>query len=167
MAEMKTYELAGIGDRFAAILIDSILIIIAGGILGITVTLFAFSGGFFSIIIWGGYQWYFLTQHQGQTPGKMVMKIRTIKADGTPINGTDAVLRYVGYLINSVFPPIWLWALIDRKSQGIHDKIAGTYVVRAPKGEKANAVTIGGLMNDDKAKNDYINVGGKSKNDYL
>jgi uncharacterized RDD family membrane protein YckC len=78
------------------------------------------------------YHWFFLTRNKGQTPGKGLMKIRVIKVDGSPISDSDALLRYVGYIVNSFCIGIgWVWALLDTNKQGWHDKIAKTYVVKA------------------------------------
>ena len=77
------------------------------------------------------YQWYFLTQHNGQTPGKSMMKIRVIKTTGEPLDAATVIVRYVGYYINSIAVMIgWVWALFDSEHQGWHDKLASTYVVR-------------------------------------
>lgn len=122
------YELAGIGQRFLALFIDGILLSIVTGIL---VGAGREAGGVLSFLIGAGYHWFFLTRMKGQTPGKMVMGIRVIKTDGSAISDVEAVLRYIGYAINSlVFMLGWLLALIDSNSQGLHDKIANTYVVR-------------------------------------
>jgi uncharacterized RDD family membrane protein YckC len=108
-------------------------------------------GGLLSFIIGAGYQWYFLTQQNGQTPGKMLMKIRVIKTDGTRISDSDAVLRYIGYLINSAVASIgWIWAVFDKKNQGWHDKIAKTYVVKL--GEVIDDDTVYVDQPDDKKK---------------
>ncbi len=42
------------------------------------------------------------------------------------------VMRLIGYFVSSIV--IWLgflWILFDANKQGWHDKIAGTYVVKA------------------------------------
>lgn len=134
---VTNYRLADNGTRFVALVIDSILVGIIGGIFGANDLWFL--GGIIGFLVGVGYQWVFLTRNNGQTPGKMVMGIRVIKADGTPIEDIDAVLRYLGYLINSPFLFIgWLWAFIDPNRQGWHDKLARTYVVVA--GEEAESV---------------------------
>ncbi len=126
-----SYRLAGLSDRMIALIIDSIAVGIIGGlffagskstILGIGV----------SAIIGVVYQWYFLTIHNGQTPGKMAMGIRVIKQNGERITGADAIVRYIGYHVNSwIFSLGWIWAAIDSENQGWHDKLAQTYVVKA------------------------------------
>lgn len=129
--ETRTYELADIGERFIALVIDSLIIGFVGGLVGVGGNAL-WGGGILGFILGAGYQWYFLTQQNGQTPGKMIMNLRVIKVDGTPISDAEAVLRYVGYLINSpIFMLGWLWATWDPNNQGWHDKIARTYVVKA------------------------------------
>lgn len=130
MYETRTYELAGIGERFIALLIDGIVLSIVGGIFG------ANGGGFIGsiagFVVGVGYHWYFLTQQNGQTLGKMALNIRVVKVDGAPIRDADAVLRYIGYYINTPLLMLgWLWAFFDPQNQGWHDKIAQTYVVKA------------------------------------
>ncbi len=146
MGQTKVFELAEIGERAIAIFIDSVIVGIIGGAIGIGGGNPLWGGGVLSFLLGAGYQWYFLTQQTGQTPGKMLMNIRVIKVDGTPIDAVDAVMRYVGYLINT---PIllmgWIWALIDENNQGWHDKLANTYVVKvAPQERKRKNVDIGG-----------------------
>ncbi|MGD2126316.1 MAG: RDD family protein [Desulfobacteraceae bacterium] len=67
---------------------------------------------------------------KGQTPGKMACGIQITKKDGRPINLGRSVLRYIGYYVSGI--PLflgYLWIIWDRKRQGFHDKLAGTYVV--------------------------------------
>lgn len=132
MGKMKetTYVLASNGTRFIALIIDSIIVGIVGGFFGAN-DQWAL-GGIVGFIIGVGYQWVFLANNNGQTPGKMLTGIRVIKIDGTEFTLLDAFMRYVGYLINSAVLMIgWLWAFIDENQQGWHDKLARTYVVRA------------------------------------
>lgn len=125
---MATYELADVGTRFFALIIDGIIL---GVITGIAVGILGNTGNIVSFVVGCGYSWYFLTRNNGQTPGKNLMKIRVVKKDGTPIRDADAIVRYVGYFINSLVMGIgWIWALFDSNRQGWHDKIASTYVVK-------------------------------------
>lgn len=126
----SNYELASIGTRFVSALIDGIILGIIGGLLvGVGR---GTAGGGLSFVVGIVYYWYFWTRQEGQTPGKKVMNLKVIKTDGGPINDSDAILRYIGYYINSIVLLIgWLWALFDANQQGWHDKIAQTYVVKA------------------------------------
>ena len=137
MGDEKVYELADIGERFIALIIDSFIVGALSGIIGAGGGNLLTGGSALGFLIGVGFQWYFLTQHTGQTPGKMVMNLRVVKVDGTPITDSDAVLRYIGYLINSAIIGIgWLWAFIDGNKQGWHDKLAKTYVVKVSDEEK-------------------------------
>lgn len=125
----EQYELADPGARLIALIIDGFLLGIISGLL------FAFArepgaaGGFIVGLL---YQWYFLTQRNGQTPGKQAMNIRVVKVSGEPLDFATVLVRYVGYYVNSfVFGIGWLWALFNDKRQGWHDLLAGTYVVKA------------------------------------
>ncbi|HEX9897309.1 MAG TPA: RDD family protein [Dehalococcoidales bacterium] len=70
---------------------------------------------------------------RGQTPGKWVMRIKITQFDGSPIGWGSAFLRYCGYIISAVILFIgFIWVGFDSRRQGIHDKIAETFVVRIP-----------------------------------
>jgi uncharacterized RDD family membrane protein YckC len=65
----------------------------------------------------------------GRTPGKMLLSLQVLSADGTFISFGIAFLRSVGYFISSIFYLGYIWAAFDKKKQGWHDKIAGTIVI--------------------------------------
>ena len=124
------YELAGFGQRFFAIFIDGIILAIIGGVLGGILGNTA-TGSFGSFVIGVAYYWYFWTRNNGQTPGKSVVNIRVIKTDGAPLSDADAVIRYVGYYVSGFILLLgFIWALFDSNSQGWHDKLASTYVIK-------------------------------------
>lgn len=119
--------MASWGDRFVALLIDGFIRAIAFPILIIPVIGWLT----FLIIIPIAYHVYFLTNKDGQTPGKSMMGIRIVRADGQPLTGGDAVMRNVlGYLVSSFFLIGFLMPLFDDKKQGLHDKLANTYVIK-------------------------------------
>ena len=119
------YTLASVGNRFIALVIDYFILLIIFAIL-------REAGGIISFIVGAGYNWYFLTRNNGQTLGKQMMNVRVIKVDGSPLTDADAIIRYVGYYINTAVLFLgWIWAFFDENNQGWHDKIAQTYVVQA------------------------------------
>lgn len=123
------YELADVGTRFIALLIDNIIL---GMITGLLFSSARWGGGAVGLLVGLAYYWYFWTRQDGQTLGNRLLNIRVIKTDGSPLSDSDAVLRYIGYYINSaVFAIGWFWAFFDSENQGWHDKIASTYVIRA------------------------------------
>ena len=70
---------------------------------------------------------------RGQTPGKMVLRIKIVRTDGTNITLSAALLRYLGYMVSAaIFFIGFIWIAFDRHKQGLHDKMADTYVVKLP-----------------------------------
>lgn len=65
----------------------------------------------------------------GQTPGKMLFRIRVVRLDGEPMTPGIAFLRWAGYHLSSILLLGFLWVAVDPRKQGWHDKIAGTVVV--------------------------------------
>ncbi len=132
--EGGTYELAGLSIRLIASVIDGFLVL---ALLLVLFSVLAFIGaGSDSILQTLGlaipvaYHWFFWTRRDGQTPGKFALSIRVIKADGTPIGDTDAVIRAIGYNVSWIFCGLgYIWAIFDKNNQSWHDKLARTYVV--------------------------------------
>lgn len=126
---MSDAPLAELGPRLIALFVDTMIL----GMIGGAGAAGAKGPGFIvGLLIGIAYHWFFLTQNNGQTLGKMLMGIRVVKVTGEPLTATDVVLRYLGYWLNSaVFAIGWFWAAFDENRQGWHDKIAGTIVVQA------------------------------------
>lgn len=122
---------ASLLQRLVALIIDTVILGLVGGAVGLGSgkEILGISGGFIVGVI---YNWYFWTRQKGQTPGKMLVGIRVVKANGQSLNDVEAVVRYIGYYINTFLLFIgWIWAIFDSKNQGFHDKLAGTIVVIA------------------------------------
>lgn len=71
----------------------------------------------------------------GQTPGKQIMGLKVVRADGSLLPWPWALLRLVGYLVGllTLFAG-YLVAAFDRRRQGLHDKMARSYVIKVYKG---------------------------------
>ncbi len=141
----ETHELAGVSARLIAGVIDAFLSVALLVLVSIVLDLIVSDSG--SILQTVGlavpiaYQWYFLTRRDGQTPGKFGLGIRVIKADGTRISDTDAVIRAIGYNVSSIFCGLgYIWAIFDKNNQTWHDKLARTYVVC--KGKQRHTVDV-------------------------
>lgn len=68
----------------------------------------------------------------GQTVGKIIMGIKLIATDGTPVTGGVAFLRLVAVILSLL--PLgagFFWAAISRKRTTWHDMVAGTIVIAA------------------------------------
>jgi len=77
-----------------------------------------------------------LVGSRGQTVGNMAVSTRIIDArTGGPISYAKALGRYVSQIVLAVvflipFILSCLWPLWDRRKQTLHDKMAGTLVVK-------------------------------------
>ena len=71
----------------------------------------------------------FLWMAIGQTPGKMLLGLRVVRANGGPITFGVALRRWIGYFISAILFLGFLWVFMDARRQGWHDKIANTFVV--------------------------------------
>lgn len=121
-------QLAGLGQRFLARLIDGLVI---GCITAVLFSAGREPGGGLGLLIGFVYEWYFLTQKDGQTPGKSAMGIRVVKVNGTPVTTVDAAIRYLGYYLSSAFILLGLlWAVFDNQRRTWHDLLAGTLVLK-------------------------------------
>jgi len=74
----------------------------------------------------------FFTGYCGQTPGKMVLRLKVIRADGSPLGYGRAALREVpGKFLSSILLGIgYLMVAFDNRKQGLHDRIADSYVIK-------------------------------------
>jgi hypothetical protein len=62
----------------------------------------------------------------------LLLNQRVVGADGQPVSTGKAILRYLGYIISGVLLSLgFLLAAFDRRRQGLHDKLGGTFVVKA------------------------------------
>jgi uncharacterized RDD family membrane protein YckC len=122
---------ANVGTRLIALVIDTIIVWFFGVIVGLVLgeEILGIGIGFIIGIAYNGYFW---SQRAGQTPGKGMMGIRVVSTDGSGVSVIQAVVRYIGYYISTLLLFLgWIWAIFDRDTQTLHDKLAGTYVVRA------------------------------------
>ena len=136
-------EFAGYGARIIAYIIDSIIISIGVGILvfiaillgggdtsgPVAVTLIGFS------ILLSLLYFPFFWQRDGQTPGMSIFDIRVVRdQDGGKVDWLHAILRLIGYGINSIIfglPIGWLWVFVDKRRRGWMDLIGSTVVVKS------------------------------------
>jgi uncharacterized RDD family membrane protein YckC len=66
----------------------------------------------------------------GYTPGKYVVKLRVVRADGLRLGFWRSVLRAVCYYLSALLLFMgFIWIIFDKNRQGLHDKIANTVVI--------------------------------------
>ena len=70
----------------------------------------------------------------GQTLAMKTWRIRLVNLRGDPISFKQAVLRFALAIVGLVLVGAgFFWALFDRDKQFLHDRIAGTRLVRVPR----------------------------------
>ena len=124
---------AGFWIRFAAWIIDSVIIWIGTAVLSALSLFVDFYTASLPVLLLGPLYFVLLTGLRGQTLGKMLVGIRVVGRDGqVPGLGYAALREIVGKFVSFlVFLLGFLWIGWDGRKQGWHDKIAGTHVVRA------------------------------------
>lgn len=72
----------------------------------------------------------FFTTLTGQTVGKALLGLRIVTIHGKRLSLWRSILRLAGLFISisTIFLGI-LWVIVDNRRQGLHDKIAGTFVI--------------------------------------
>jgi uncharacterized RDD family membrane protein YckC len=134
MPTAATTEKAGWWTRFFAIVIDFIAVGIVGSVLNSIVYQGEATGstGLSTLLGIIYYVYFWSSYGKGQTLGSRALNIRVVKTDGSYLDLVGAFLRYVGLVISciAIFIGV-IWAAFDAQKQGWHDKIAGTYVVKA------------------------------------
>jgi uncharacterized RDD family membrane protein YckC len=72
----------------------------------------------------------------GRTPGMRLLRLRIIDPYGEPPGVIRAIVRTVGYVVGICSLSLgFLWIGFDREKRGLHDWLAGTYVIKAaPRG---------------------------------
>lgn len=154
------YELAGLGTRFVANLIDLILMALVLGVTAIAVLLLGLGmiwlgestghnalavfvrrlGEFteagviiLTFVIFWGYFIFCELRWNGQTPGKRQMGLRVIREGGYPIDGYSATMRNLLRFID--FLPLFYCVgifsiLLSANYQRVGDLVGGTLVVK-------------------------------------
>jgi uncharacterized RDD family membrane protein YckC len=74
----------------------------------------------------------------GRTLGMRLLKIRIVDVYGENPTALRAAVRTLGYLASLATGSLgFLWIGFDREKRGLHDWLAGTYVVKPPPKAKA------------------------------
>lgn len=69
---------------------------------------------------------------RGQTIGMRALGLRVVRVDGSALSAPRAFLRQIGLSLGAVVFGLGLLAVaFDEHKQGWHDKLVGTYVIRA------------------------------------
>jgi uncharacterized RDD family membrane protein YckC len=144
-----SYDMAGIGSRFLAAIIDTLLLIIIQialtvamlALMGMIEGMFGDTGTSLLAAVWGllgfiflwGYYAFFEMVWNGQSPGKRVIRLRVVRDGGRPITFVATAIRNLVRIID--FLPAFyglgvLAMFIDRRARRLGDLAGGTIVVK-------------------------------------
>src|SRR5215212_6431249 len=151
------FDVAGVGSRVAAAMLDYVIlysfilaVFIAGymnrGVLrrlirdnpaldGLNELVSMTSGVLVILVIFGAWWGYFLLFEllwNGQTPGKRLFHLRVVRAEGQPISTLAAIIRNIVRAIDMFLALGLAVMLIDQRSRRLGDFAAGTVVIREP-----------------------------------
>ena len=120
-----TWPRVGFWRRFFALAIDALLIGILVGPL--TEGVMVLPGlALYAACLW---------RARGTTIGGIIFGLKVVRLDDRPVDWTTAIVRALACFISlGVVFLGFIWVAFDAEKQSWHDKIAGTVVVRAPRG---------------------------------
>ena len=157
------YELAGLGSRFAALVIDHLIqalfvaVIAAGMLFGGAGqeyfdwqnSILVAAGIILIFIIMFGYFIFFEMIMNGQSPGKKLLKLRVVRQNGQPVGFFDSFLRNI-FRLADMLPSLNLtgaaFIVFSKQYSRIGDYISGTIVIRHEKNNMP--VTLRDLLKD-------------------
>jgi len=158
------YEIGGLGERILAYLIDLGLFIALGIITNIILSAAGVSVG--EVFLWIIYVLFLVydlvceTFFNGQSLGKLVMKIRVISLDGSRPKFSQYLLRWLFRLVDFTVT-LWLGGLISvamsKNGQRIGDLVAGTVIIKTQPRTKMNHLVFSDI--DDAYKPLFIQAG--------
>jgi uncharacterized RDD family membrane protein YckC len=157
------YKIAGIGERILAFLMDIFIFMVYFFMIGVLLDVF---GKAFDIDQWTlfGFEsllllpvmFYSLYMHilfGGQTIGKMVLKIKVVKIDGSPVHWSNFMTLWMLRLVD-----IWLFSgsvgilamIFSDRRQRVGDAAAGTVVIATKSKVKLSHTILEDLQEDYK-----------------
>ena len=124
-ATAATYPRAGFWIRMFALFIDLVLV-------GLIVNFIDSDKVHLVVLaIYGAVMW----KLKGATLGNMICHLHVVRLDGRPLDWPTAVIRALSCFLSLFVVGLgFIWIAVDPERQAWHDKIAGTVVVRLPKG---------------------------------
>lgn len=177
-------EIAGLGNRLLAQLVDSLInlltafiVIIIALITGYLIStspldaqskniwygVLAMISIFIIFIQLNCYFIVFEAIWQGQTPGKKVAEIRVIEANGQPISWAGAIIRNLIRMVDQILFLGLLVMLFDKNERRLGDMAAGTIVIRE---HKPDISTTQLLLAAPNAATDLLDIGRVSPEEY-
>jgi len=143
------YELAGLGARCLAALVDYIIIalfsvagwwltarLVSASVAEPASNMRNWLVALLSLLLFGvqwGYYVFFEMMWSGQSPGKRLLRLRVVRVNGTAIQLEDSIVRNLARIID--YLPLnyfvgFVAIILTRRMQRVGDLVAGTIVVK-------------------------------------
>jgi uncharacterized RDD family membrane protein YckC len=117
---------AGFWHRMAALFLDVLLVGFATSVLQHHSHMHLLVLATYGAVMW---------KLRGSTVGGIVFDLKVVRLDGRPVDWETAIVRALGCFLSLAVAGLgFIWIAFDDANQAWHDKIAGTVVVRVPKG---------------------------------
>lgn len=127
----ETTESANFMTRAIAIIIDAVVLAVAGRILGFIPILGLIVG---LVLPWIYYVYCWSYENpiglKGQTLGKKLMKIKVVMDNGADLTIQQALIRCLGYLVTGLTLGLGSLLALRPDHKALHDLIAGTKVIK-------------------------------------
>lgn len=128
-----TLSRAGFWVRLGASLLDFILLWIVTGVSSMVFHGWLTPGG--SLPFWFAVYCVAMWATKGTTIGGIICGLKVVRLDDRPIDWGVAAVRGLGGFLSLVVAGLgFIWVAFDDERQSWHDKIAGTTIVKVPKG---------------------------------
>lgn len=141
--------MAGFWKRVAAYCLDSVIVGVAGMIVGgliggvigglmavsgmgneLSLVLIQLVANLLSLVLTAGYYAWFHASHSMATPGKMAVGIKVVRTDGARISLARGIGRYFATILSGLILGIgFLMAAFTERKQALHDMVCDTLVV--------------------------------------
>ncbi|MGC1458106.1 MAG: RDD family protein, partial [Steroidobacteraceae bacterium] len=128
---LSTYPRAGFWIRMGALFIDAVII---WAVIRLLLN-FPQEGsnriGIIALAVYGAIMW----KVKGTTMGGIVCDLHVVRVDSRPLDWPTVCVRALGCILSICALGLgFFWIAVDGGKQAWHDKLAGTIVVRVPKG---------------------------------
>ncbi len=124
--QFSTLPRAGFWIRIAASALDAVLVGIVAGNIDFIGDYFLAAYAAYCVVFWA---------LKATTIGGVICGLKVVRLDDRPLDWTLAVIRALGGFLSFVVAGVgFIWVAFDPDKQSWHDKIAGTTVVRVPRG---------------------------------
>ena len=125
--EQLAFPRAGFWIRMGALLLDVVLVGILVGWMHEAVRIQLLALAAYGAVMW---------KLKATTIGGIVCGLRIVRLNGQPIDWPTAIVRALGCFLSLAVAGLgFIWIAADGERQAWHDKIAGTLVVRVPRGQ--------------------------------